>query len=75
MYVVNRIHDTIKTLQHFPERCGYPMELLQQNNKNYRETYFGPYRIFYEIKNGTVYVVAVADGRRDMAAFLAERLG
>lgn len=73
--VIDEINKKIDKLDHFPERGGHPIELLPKNIRDYRETRFGPYRIFYQIKNETVSVVAVADGRRDMVAFLTERFG
>lgn len=75
LYVVREINKTIDKLDRFPERGGHPVELLRMDDWNYRETLFGPYRIFYRVEEKTVYVVAVADGRRDLISFLAERLG
>ena len=75
-YVVGEIRKKIQTLNQFPERGGRPVELLLMNDdRDYREILFGPYRIFYQIRDKTVFVVAVADGRRDMIAFLLERFG
>lgn len=75
LYVSGEIEKAIAKLDHHPERGGYPTELLSKKVRDYRETRFSPCRIFYEIRNSTVFVVAVADGRRDMVVFLAERLG
>ncbi len=74
-FVAGEIRKKIQTLCHFPERGGHPLELLRKGNREYRETLFGPYRIFYRIEEKTVFVVAVADGRRDMEVFLTGRLG
>ncbi len=73
--VARKIRAKIKTLKHFPERHGYTLAYLPKDSSpKYRETLSGPYRIFYRIDKQTVYVVAVADGRRDIKAFLTERL-
>jgi toxin ParE1/3/4 len=72
--VIQKIYTKIKNLRYFPERHGYTLEYCQENNHQYRETLSGPYRIFYRIDGTTVYVIAVADGRRDIEAFLIERL-
>ncbi len=72
--VARKIRAKIKTLQHFPERHGYTLAYLPKSSSpKYRETLSGPYRIFYRIQEKTVYIVAVADGRRDVEAFLIER--
>jgi toxin ParE1/3/4 len=40
---------------------------------NFREVFIGPWRMQYEIRGYTVFIVAVFDGRRDLAAVLFER--
>ncbi|MDR3556638.1 MAG: hypothetical protein P4L55_17950 [Syntrophobacteraceae bacterium] len=42
--------------------------------REYREIYFKPYRIIYRVLAETVYVMVIADGRRDMQALLQSRL-
>ena len=58
----------------FPERGAYPRELLALGIRDYRETFFKPYRIIYRIEAKRVYVYLIADGRRDMQSLLARRL-
>jgi len=64
----------VATLAAFPERGSFPKELLALGIREYRETYFKPYRVIYRIAGKRVYVYLVADGRRDMQTMLARRL-
>jgi toxin ParE1/3/4 len=73
-HVLAKIEKSIEDLRAFPQRGSYPKELLSLGVKEYRETFFKPYRIIYRIGGGFVYVYLVADGRRDMQSLLARRL-
>ena len=73
-YVVDKIEETFESLSLFPERGGYPQELLAFGIKEYREVFFKPYRIVYQIQNQKVFVMLIADGRRDMQTLLLRRL-
>ena len=42
--------------------------------REYREIFFKPYRIIYRVMENNVYVLAIADGRRDMRTLLQRRL-
>ena len=72
--LVAKLKMEMKSLSTFPERGAYPEELLLLDIREVREVYYGPYRIFYRIAGQVVQVLAVADGRRDLQAFLVERL-
>jgi len=73
-YVIGKIEKTFEKLSIFPERGAYPPELLEVGIKEYREVFFKPYRIVYRILNNEVYVMMVADGRRDLQTLLLHRL-
>jgi len=73
-YVIGQIEKIFGTLALFPERCGYPPELLEVGIKEYRETFFKPYRIVYRIQDSRVYVMMVVDGRRNLQTLLLRRL-
>jgi toxin ParE1/3/4 len=73
-YVLDRIQKVIDTLATFPERGSYPKELVALGIRDYRQTFFKPYRVIYRIIDRRVYVYLVADGRRDMQALLERRL-
>jgi toxin ParE1/3/4 len=72
--VRDRIEAAIAGLARFPERGAHPAELLALGIRDYRETFFKPYRIIYRVDGNRVYVYLVADRRRDMQSLLARRL-
>ena len=73
-YVLDRIQKVIDTLATLPERGSYPKELLALGIREYRQTFFKPYRVIYRIIGQRVYVYLIADRRRDMQALLERRL-
>ena len=73
-YVLDRIQKLIDALATFPERGSYPKELLALGIREYRQTFFKPYRVIYRVIGRRVYVYLIADGRRDMQALLERRL-
>lgn len=72
--VLDRIEATFTGLSDFPERGAYPGELLELGIREYREVLFKPFRIIYRVSDTQVFVLLVADGRRDMRALLQRRL-
>ena len=73
-HVRDRIEEAIAGLARFPLRGAYPAALLALGIREYRETFFKPYRIIYRVEGRRVYVYLIADGRRDMQTLLARRL-
>ena len=73
-HVLKRIEQAFHALSAFPERGGHPTELLELGIREYREVFFKPYRIIYRVVGDGVYVLVIADGRRDMRALLQRRL-
>jgi len=73
-HVVVRIEEAFRSLSKFPRRGAYPKELLALGIREYREVLFKPYRIIYRIIEDKVYVLLIADGRRDMQTLLERRL-
>ena len=73
-HVLDRIQKVLATLATFPERGSYPKELLALGIREYRQTFFKPYRVIYRIIGQHVYVYLIADGRRDMQTLLERRL-
>jgi toxin ParE1/3/4 len=74
LYVIEKLEAAVSGLRRFPERGRHPPELLALGMREYRETFFKPYRIIYFVQDGKVYVTLIADGRRDMQTLLAKRL-
>ena len=73
-YVLGKIEEPFSSLSDNPERGTYPNELLAVGLREYREIYFKPYRIIYRLIAQNVYVMVIADGRRDMQSLLQRRL-
>jgi toxin ParE1/3/4 len=73
-YVLEQIEKAFLKLSEVPERGAYPKELLELELREYREIFFKPYRIIYRVIDKNVYVLLIADGRRDMQALLQRRL-
>ncbi|WP_417560193.1 type II toxin-antitoxin system RelE/ParE family toxin [Marinomonas sp.] len=73
-YILDNIEEVFLSLADNPERGTYPNELLAIGLREYREIYFKPYRIIYRISSPSVYIMVIADGRRDMQSLLERRL-
>jgi toxin ParE1/3/4 len=66
--------DVVENLSRLPERGSYPKELVSLGIKEYRQTFFKPYRVIYRVADNKVIIYLIVDGRRDMQAVLARRL-
>ena len=73
-YVLEQIERAFSSLAKHPNRGNYPKELLGIGIREYREIFFKPYRIIYRVMEQNVYVLVIADGRRDMQTLLQRRL-
>lgn len=73
-YVLDELQDVVERLSKFPDRGSYPKELVGLGIKEYRQTFFKPYRVIYRITGSQVIIYLIADGRRDMQSALARRL-
>lgn len=73
-YVLEQMEQAFSALSENPHRGAFPKELLSIGLREYREIFFKPYRVIYRIMAGMVYVMLIADGRRDMQALLQRRL-
>lgn len=73
-YVLDELMDVVESLSTSPERGSYPKELVSLGIKEYRQTFFKPYRVIYRITGSQVIIYLIADGRRDMQSVLAKRL-
>lgn len=73
-YVLDKIEESLNKLSHLPERGTYPKELSGLGIREYRETFFKPYRIIYRILGNKVYVYLIVDGRRDLQTLLNRRI-
>ena len=73
-YVLDEVMEVVESLSKFPERGSYPKELVGLGIKEYRQTFFKPYRVIYRFTGSQVIIYLIADGRRDMQSVLARRL-
>src|SRR5690606_6083319 len=73
-YVLDELMDVVEGLSKVPERDSYPKELVGLGIKEYRQTFFKPYRVIYRVTGSQVIIYLIADGRRDMQSLLARRL-
>ena len=72
-YVLDELTNVVESLSKFPERGSYPRELVSLGIKEYRQTFFKPYRVIYRVAGNQVIIYLIADGR-DMQTVLARRL-
>ena len=72
--LLDNIERTIMKLESLPERGHFPPELERIGVLEYREVFFKPYRIIYQVIKSDVYVYCVLDGRRDLQDILQRRV-
>lgn len=76
--LANKLVDNLETalykLEKYPDRGHIPPELIDTGIKSYLEIHYKPYRIIYEIKNNSVYIHSVLDGRRNIQEILNRRI-
>lgn len=72
--VLDQLMEVVEGLSRFPERGSYPKELAALGIKEYRQTFFKPYRVIYRVTGQRVFIYLIVDGRRDMQSVLAQRL-
>jgi toxin ParE1/3/4 len=66
--------DKISTLERFPLRGPICPELDRLGIAEFRQIYHGPYRLIYRMNDNLVYIMIIADSRRDLKALLEQRL-
>ena len=72
--LLDRLAVAIETLETFPLRGSVPKELDVLGIREFRQILVEPYRLIYRVSGKTVFVMVIADGRRDMQALLERRL-
>lgn len=68
------LEKTIIRLEALPQRGHCPPELERIGVLDFREVFFKPYRIIYQVISKDVYVHCVFDGRRDLRDILQQRV-
>jgi toxin ParE1/3/4 len=72
--LLDHLEQTILKLEALPERGHYPPELERIGIREYREVFYKPYRIVYQIMKTGVFIHCVLDGRRDLQDLLQNRV-
>lgn len=72
--VLDYLEQAVSSLSELPKRGTYPKELVPLGIREYREIYVHAYRIVYRMVDNKVYILLIADGRRDMQDLLQRRL-
>jgi len=72
--LLDALSGKIESLEHFPDRGSVPKELAALGIHEFRQLAHPPYRLIYRVVARRVFVMVVADGRRDMQTLLATRL-
>jgi toxin ParE1/3/4 len=73
-HVLDRLMAVAESSAQLPERGRYPKELESVGVKEYRQSWFKPYRVIYRVEGRQMVIYLIADGRRDMESLLARRL-
>jgi toxin ParE1/3/4 len=73
-HVLDRVQAVLQSIASMPQRGARPRELPPGTEGDYRQLYFKPYRVIYEIGDSKVIVHVVADGRRNLQSLLLRRL-
>jgi toxin ParE1/3/4 len=71
--LLRRFENAFASLKKYPARGHVPPELLEYPDKRIRELHVGVYRLIYRYFEQDVYVLFVADGRRNIQDSLLER--
>jgi toxin ParE1/3/4 len=72
--LIGKLKTTVLRLDKMPDRGHFPPELERIGVLEFREVFYKPYRIIYQIIGNNVYVHCILDGRRDMQDILQQRV-
>jgi toxin ParE1/3/4 len=73
-YVLDRLRDAMKSITALPHRGARPRELPPGMEGEYRQVFFKPNRVIYEIICDAVVIHVIVDGRRNLQSLLLLRL-
>jgi toxin ParE1/3/4 len=71
--ILENIESNVRRLVDFPEHGRVVPELKELNVYQYREIVVSPWRVIYRVDKRKIYIMAVIDGRRDVADVLLNR--
>ena len=73
-YVLDRLSEMAESIAALPLRGSRPKELPSGMEAEYRQVFFKPYRVIYEVARNEVVIHLIADGRRNLQSLLMRRL-
>jgi toxin ParE1/3/4 len=73
-YLLHKLIEAAERLASFRSAGPIHRKLLALGIREYRQTYFKPYRLVYRVLGRQVIIYLIADGRRDMQSLLSRRL-
>ena len=73
-YVLDRLTETADSIAALPSRGSRPKELPPRMASEYRQVFFKPYRVIYQVLRDEVVIHLIADGRRNLQSLLLRRL-
>jgi toxin ParE1/3/4 len=73
-YVLDRLSEAAESISALPHRGTRPKELPPGMEVEYRQVFFKPYRVIYEIMRDEIVIHLIADGRRNLQSLLMRRL-
>ncbi|HSW62155.1 MAG TPA: type II toxin-antitoxin system RelE/ParE family toxin [Dissulfurispiraceae bacterium] len=73
-HLLDNIEKAMAALENMPLRGACPPELERVGVFEYREVFYKPYRIIYQVVGRDVFVLCILDGRRRLTDLLQERL-
>jgi toxin ParE1/3/4 len=72
--VLDRLSETAESIVAMPHRGAHPPELPHSMEGEFRQVFFKPYRVIYEVSRDEVLIHLIADGRRNLHPLLLRRL-
>jgi len=73
-HVLTRLWEVAESIAELPSRGTHPKELPHGMEAEFRQVFFKPYRVIYEVRRDEVVVHLIADGRRNLHSLLIRRL-
>lgn len=74
LHVLDRITSAAERVGKSPHSGSRPPELPPGMEAEYRQVFFKPYRVIYEVRRSEVVIHLIADGRRNLQSLLLRRL-
>jgi addiction module RelE/StbE family toxin len=72
--ILDKIEESVKKLDMFPERYRIVPELEKYGYLIYREIVVEYWKIIYKVENKFVYIMLVIDGRRNLEDILLKKM-